>query len=164
MKTVFIAGWEMSRKDRITELKRKNRNYLICKAWNEKGINISLESFLDLNETLYIQKEIINKLDEMDEHKESVVNVKDRERTIIKYKEELKRCINKKGEYIFFINESTIYGAVILTGKTILDNIDYIISESELMNNSCCILCCSNDIKNGICVWAGEYDDRIYAW
>lgn len=154
----------MDRKDRIKELKRKNRNSLICKAWNEKGINISLENFLDLNETLYIQKEIINKLDEMDEHNESAVNVKDRERTIIKYKEELKRSINKKGEYIFFINESTIYGAVILTGKTILDNIDYIISESELMSNSCSIFCCSNDVKNGICVWSAEYDDRIYTW
>lgn len=28
------------------------------------------------------------------------------------------------------------YGAVILAGKTILDNIDYIISESELLNDS----------------------------
>lgn len=154
----------MDRKERIIELKRKNRNSSICKAWKEKGISISLDDFLDLNETLNIQKRILNKLDEMDEHKESVVNVKDKEQTIKKYNEELKSCINKKEDYIFFIKESTKYGAVIISGKTILDNIDYIISESELLNDSCSIFCSTMNVKSGICVWSGEYDDRIYAW
>lgn len=154
----------MDREERIKELKRKNRNCLICKSWEEKGISISLDDFLDLNETLYIQKRIINKLDEMDEHKECVVNVKDKEQTIKKYKEALKRSININEEYLFYIKESTIYGAVILAGKTILDNIDFIISESELLNDSCCIFCCTKNAKIGICVWSGEYDDRIYVW
>lgn len=154
----------MDRKERIKELKRKNRNCSICKEWKEKGISISSNDFLDLNETLYIQKRIIDKLDEMDEYKESVINVKDKEQTIKKYKEELKRCIKIKEEYLFYIKESTIYGAVILAGKTILDNIDYIISESELLNDSCCIFCCTKNVKAGICVWSGEYDDRIYVW
>lgn len=154
----------MDRKERIEELKRKNRNCLICKAWKEKGINISLDDFLDLNETLNTQKRIIKKLDEMDEHKKSDANVKDKEQTIKKYKEELKRCININEEYIFYIKESTRYGAVILAGKAILDNIDYIISESELLNDSCSIFCCTKNVKTGICVWSGEYDDRIYVW
>ena len=46
----------MDRKDKIKELIRKNRNCSICKVWKEKGISISLDSFLDLNETLLIQK------------------------------------------------------------------------------------------------------------
>ena len=103
-------------------------------------------------------------MDGLDEHNESIISLKNKEQTIKKYKVELKRYINIKEEYIFYIKESTVYGAILLAGKTLLDNIDYIISESELLNDSCCIFCCTPNVDFGICVWAGEYDDRIYIW
>ena len=154
----------MNRKERIKELKRKNRNCSICKAWKENGISISLDDFLDLNETINIQKKVIGKLDEMDASNTCIICNKEKDQTIKKYKEELKRCVNIKEKYIFYIKESTVYGAVILVGKILLDNIDFIISESELLNDACCILCCTKNIEIGICVWSGEYDDRIYVW
>ena len=154
----------MDRKEKINELIRKNRNCSICKERKEKGISVSLDNFLDLNETLRIQKKIMNKMDGLDEHNESIISLKNKEQTIKKYKVELKRYINIKEEYIFYIKESTVYGAILLAGKTLLDNIDYIISESELLNDSCCIFCCTPNVDFGICVWAGEYDDRIYIW
>ena len=154
----------MDRKEKIKELKRKNEISIICKSWKEKGIDISSDNFLDLDETLFIQKEIIKVMDEMDEHSKSLVYGKDKEKTVNIYKQEILRIVDDNYEYIFFVKEATKHGAIKLCGKILKDNVDFIISESELFNGACCIFCCSKSIEKGLCAWLGEYDDRIYIW
>ena len=44
------------------------------------------------------------------------------------------------------------------------NNIEYVISKSEFLNGGCSIFICSCGLENGVCLWRGEYDSRVYFW
>ena len=167
----------MDKKERIKELRRKNALIQLCNDWKKNDISISLDNFLDLNETAYINNKIMDILHEMDENNKSIVYEK---KSIKEYKQKILLYLDDKEKYIFFVKESCEYGAMILSGKVLKDNIEFILSESELLkdnveyvsseselsyNGRCCgIFCCSQNAEKGICLWHSEYDDRIYIW
>ncbi len=153
----------MDRKKRVEELKRKNRIAVLCRRWNDYGIKISIDSFLSQRETIAIQKDIINMLDILDVHHKSMIYSKT-ENVLNKYKKELFHYIDDDERYVFFLKKSTDYGAVVINGNTLKENMDFIIGESEYFNNTCCIFCCTESVVSGICMWLGEYDNRIYVW
>lgn len=57
---------------------------------------------------------------------------------------------------------ATKLGALKLQGNIISNNIEYVISKSEFLNGGCSIFICSCGLENGVCLWRGEYDSRVY--
>jgi len=154
----------MDTKNRIAELRRKNEIANLCKVWLDNGILISIDNFLALQETMLLQKIILDKLDEIDS--QNLCDVYDNQRTdiIVKFSAYIKEHININKEYVFFIKGVTKIGGLILDGKTVIENQEFILKESEFFNQGCSIFFCTRDGESGICLWRGEYDYRIYVW
>ena len=72
--------------------------------------------------------------------------------------------INEEQIYAFFVGEANEIGALLLKGDVILEKYSYIIKKSELFNMGCSIFFCCINMESGICLWRGEYDNRIYIW
>ena len=90
---------------------------------------------------------------------------------ICKNKEEIEDFLNytnkvicKSMKYAFFVANATKLGALKLQGNIISNNIEYVISKSEFLNGGCSIFICSCGLENGVCLWRGEYDSRVYFW
>lgn len=149
-------------KSRLIEAKRKNEIIHMCKEWNSNGIEISLEDFYDLQGTLLLQENIISRLDEFDIEKKYLVCANNE--SIKEFMKHISERICEQMSYVFFEANATKIGAIKLSGDTILNNIDYVISNSELLHGGCSIFICSCGLENGICLWRGEYDIRIYLW
>ena len=128
-------------KARLDEVKRRNKILQACKEWENNGIKISINDFYDLHTTLQLQEKIIAKLG------------------IFK-----KKVICKSMKYAFFVANATKLGALKLQGNIISNNIEYVISKSEFLNGGCSIFICSCGLENGVCLWRGEYDSRVYFW
>lgn len=152
----------MDYKIRMLELKRKNAIVNMCKEWRGYSIDISMDDYLEVCQTLQIQKRIIDELDKLDRKNKSIICSE--EDVILKYINYLQKNIYKEREYIFFEAGAIKIGALRLKGEDILEKSDFLIRKSEIMNGGCSIFICSNDVDNGICVWRGEYDSRIYIW
>ena len=149
-------------KAKLEEVKRRNQKLQTCKEWENNGIKISVDDFYDLHTTFQLQEEIIAKLDKLDNQKKYI---------ICKNKEELEEFLNyaskvicKSMKYVFFAANSTMLGALKLQGNVISGNIEYVISKSEFLNGGCSIFICSCDLENGVCLWRGEYDSKVYFW
>lgn len=154
----------MDRKERIKGLKRKNSISNLCKTWEEEGIVVTYNDFLDVEETLNIQKIIINKMDELDNNNLSEIYQKSERDIIDIYTKKLLISIKDDCEYVFFVRDPSEYGCIKLKGEILKKNIGFIILESEFYYNSCSIFCYSQKNECGICLWSGEYDYRIYVW
>lgn len=149
-------------KMRMIELKRKNAITNMCKEWKEYNIDISIDNYLEVYQTLQLQENIITELDELDRNNKSIIcSESDISFDFIKY---LNKNIHKESEYVFFEAGATKIGALQLRGDVILEKIDFLIQESEFFNGGCSIFFCSSNMDNGICLWRGEYDNRIYVW
>lgn len=146
----------------LDEVKRKNKILQVCKEWVNNGIEISINDFYGIPTTLQLQEKIIAKLDELDTQKKYII-CKNREEieTFLNY---TNKVICKSMKYAFFMADATKLGALKLQGNIIFNNIEYVISKSEILNGGCSIFLCSCSLENGICLWRGEYDSRVYFW
>ena len=149
-------------KTRLVEAKRRNGILQICKEWRNNGIEIAIDDFYDIHTTLQLQEKIIAKLDDLDTQKKYIVCKKTYE--IEDFLNYTSKVICKSINYVFFVENSTKFGAIKLQGDIISNNIEYIISKSELLNGGCSIFICSCGLENGVCLWRGEYDSRVYCW
>lgn len=149
-------------KTRLVEAKRRNGILQICKEWRNNGIEIAIDDFYDIHTTLQLQEKIIAKLDDLDTQKKYIVCKKTYE--IEDFLNYTSKVICKLMKYVFFVENSTKFGAIKLQGDIISNNIEYIISKSELLNGGCSIFICSCGLENGVCLWRGEYDSRVYCW
>lgn len=155
----------MDNKKRIQELKRKNQISNLCKEWTSFDILITMENFLEIEETLLLQSNILKKLDEMDSNNTCVIYQGKQEDILSDFKEKLINNINVDEKYVFFVKEVTKMGGLILDGKIIIEKYQFIIKESEFFNNGCSIFFSSmKNAEKGICLWKGEYESRIYVW
>ena len=153
----------MDRRDRIKELRRNNATALLCKRWNENGVVISPNDFLNQSESLLLQKMVMTTLDNMDSSNESLVYLKS-DHAIESYQKKIMSLIQDDARYCFFIKDSFNLGAVSLTGRMIKEHSSFLLNESGYFENSCSIICCSINADSGLCLWRGEYDERIYQW
>lgn len=149
-------------KSRMIELKRKNTISNISKEWKKESINIEINDFLKVQETLHLQDDIMKKLEEMDANNTYIISQKDD--FLTEFTQILLSKIDAERMYVFFSSEANEIGALMLKGDVILKKYSYIIKKSELFNMGCCIFFCCIDMECGICFWKGEYDNRIYIW
>lgn len=154
----------MDKKRRIQELKRKNEITNLCRVWMNNDIIISMNNFLEIQETLHLQTKILNKLDEMDSNNISIIYQEQEINIISTFTKELINNIDKNREYVFFVRGATKTGGLVLSGNIIIEKREFIIKESEIFNNGCSIFFSSLNAERGVCLWKGEYDNRIYVW
>lgn len=149
-------------KAKLVEAKRRNGIIQKCKEWENNGIKISLEDFYDIHTTFRLQEDILAKLDEVDLQKKSIICR--HEDAIVMFTNYASKLISKSIEYVFFEANSTELGALKLQGNIISNNLGYVISKSEFFDDGCSIFICTEGLENGVCLWRGEYDSRIYCW
>lgn len=149
-------------KSRMIELKRKNTISNMSKEWKKESINIEINDFLEVQETLQLQDKILKKLEEMDANNTCIISQEDD--FLAEFTQMLLSKINEEQIYAFFIGEANEIGALLLKGDVILEKYSYIIRKSELFNIGCSIFFCGINMESGICFWKGEYDNRIYIW
>ena len=154
----------MSNKKSILELKRKNKIAVLCKLWMNNNIQISINDFLQVDETLCIQNKILNKLHIMDNKHESNVYIEKEIDIISIFTDYIINNININKSYVFFVKDATKIGGLILGGDTIINKHEFIIKESEFFDKGCSIFFCTLHAESGVCLWRGEYDSRIYVW
>lgn len=154
----------MDKKKRIQELKRKNEITNLCKVWRNNDISISIDNFIGTQETLHLQKKILDKLDEMDRENTSIIYQEQAIDIVSAFTEELINNIDNSKKYVFFVRGVTEIGGLVLSGNVIVEKSEFIIKESEIFNNGCSIFFSTLNAENGICLWKGEYDKRIYVW
>ncbi len=154
----------MDRKKRIQELKRKNKITNLCRIWMDNNITISMDNFLGIQQTLHLQSKILNKLDKMDSDNASIIYQKHEKNILSVFTEELINNIKNNKEYVFFVRGANEIGGIILSGNIIIEKCEFIIKESEIFNKGCSIFFTSLNAERGICLWEGEYDNRIYVW
>lgn len=154
----------MDRKKRIQELKRKNEIINLCRVWMNNDITISMNNFLETQETLCLQSKILDKLDEMDSNNTSIIYREQEINIISTFTEELINNIDNNKEYVFFVRGVTKLGGLVLSGNIIIEKREFIIKESEIFDNGCSIFFSSLNAESGVCLWRGEYDNRIYVW
>lgn len=154
----------MDNKKRIQELRRKNQITNLCKEWINFDVLITMDDFLEIEETLLLQSNILGKLDEMDRNNTSIIYQGDGQDVMSAFKKLLLKNVESDEEYVFFVKEATKIGGLILKGKTVSENYQFIIKESEIFYNGCSIFFSSKNAEKGICLWKGEYDSRIYVW
>lgn len=154
----------MDRKKRIQELKRKNEITNLCGVWRNNDITISMDNFLKIQETIHLQSKILNKLDKMDSDNTSIIYQEQEINIISAFTEELINNIDNNKKYAFFVRGATEIGGLVLSGNIIIEKSEFIIKESEIFNNGCSIFFSSLNAESGVCLWKGEYDNRIYVW
>lgn len=146
----------------MIELKRKNIIANMSKEWKEQSIDIEIKDFLEVQKTLQLQDNILKKLEEMDEKNTYIISQEDD--FLEEFTQILLSKIKEEQIYVFFVGEANEIGALLLKGDVILEKCSYIIKKSELFNMGCSIFFCHINMESGICLWKGEYDNRIYIW
>lgn len=123
-----------------------------------------MDNFLKIQETIHLQSKILNKLDKMDSDNTSIIYQEQEINIISAFTEELINNIDNNKEYAFFVRGATEIGGLVLSGNIIIEKSEFIIKESEIFNNGCSIFFSSLNAESGVCLWRGEYDNRIYVW
>lgn len=123
-----------------------------------------MHDFLEIQETLLLQNKVLKKLDEMDNNNTSIIYQGNEKNMISVFEKTLIDYIKNDEKYVFFVKEVTKIGGLVLNGKTIIENYQFIIKESEIFNKGCSIFFCSLNAERGVCLWKGEYDSRFYVW
>ena len=152
----------MDKRNQLENLKIKNKKSIVCKEWNNHGIEISFDNFINVSKTLGIQDMILAKLDYMDKEMKTIIYPLNKE-FISEYIKILNKIIKRDCLYVYYQKESTKIGAIQLSGKDILDNIYFLMDESELQEG-CSFFLTTKDCTMGCCIWLTEYDRRIYVW
>ena len=154
----------MDRHKRIEVLRIKLLRKQLCQKWSFQGIIINDENFISAEKTLCLQKKLIDEMKNISNYvidkSDSVYDI-DIKKIFTKY---LNEYIKVDQKYVFFEKEATRIGAMVLTGKVILDNEEFVYNESEYSDDCCTLFVFSEDLKNGCCLWETEYNYNIYKW
>lgn len=154
------------RKQRIKELQLKNRRENIIKEMNANNIEITLDSFLDVQfgvgflKELFIKidKQIVDKLEINFEHSKDVA---------IQFLSELKlkmpfNVLNKK--VILFHKNHLDTGPIILDLEDVFADIDWIVDFSGYTIGAFDFIVVEPDLSYGVCIERWEYKDTYVLW
>lgn len=154
----------MEKKEKIKHLQIKNHRRILCEKMKQHIEEIEIDDFISIDRTIQLQNEILQYLDEMDKResslKESISNF---------YVDVFKRhCDIFSDKYnqkvVFFHSQAVEIGAVNISVESVMKNMDYILSISEMHEQGCSVFVVSSDMKFGLCLWKDEYDFTIYKW
>lgn len=154
----------MDRKERIKYLQMMNRRRLMLGEMQKHINEIVLDDFLSLDKTKELQTEVYKIMDQLESTKSSVIKPLDTN-YVDWYIDNIHIFSNYRDEKIvFFHQQSMDIGAVEIQINVILNNINYVVSASEMAENGCRIILVSKDLKFGLCLWKSEYDFQLYKW
>lgn len=154
----------MEKKERIKKLQMLNRRRLLLGEMQRHIKGIDIDDFMSLEKTNELQMKTFEIMERLDATNSSIIKPLntifrdlfiENAQSLSEYREE---------KLAFFHKQSMSIGAIEIDVNTVLYNINYIISESELYTNGCRIFLVNRDERFGLCLWKGEYDIRIYKW
>lgn len=154
----------MDRKERIKYLQMINRRRLLLREMQKHINEIELDDFLSLDKTKELQTEVYIIMDKLESTKSSVIRPLD-----TNYVDWYIDNIHSFSKYrdvkiVFFHEQAMDIGAVEIQINVVLNNINYIVSESEIAENGCRIILVSKNLQFGLCLWKSEYDFQLYKW
>lgn len=154
----------IDRRERIMNLQIRNSRKLLYHKIKTHLDGIQMDDFISLHDTKMLQEKVFSIMENLDEKNDFLIfplNVSYRE-----ILEENKTCLAKKvmEKIVFFHHDALDIGAIELDVRTVLDNISYTVSESEMGVRGRRILLVSRDAKYGLCLWRGEYEIKLYIW
>lgn len=155
---------DKDRKERQLNLQIKNSRKLLYKKINTFLDDIKLDDFISLNDTKILQGKVFSVMADMDAKNDFLRAPLDV--SYEKILEDNKQFFEQKAEdkIVFFHHDALDIGAIELNFRTVLNNISYIVTESEMGVRGCRILLVSKDVKYGLCLWRGEYEIKLYKW
>jgi hypothetical protein len=125
---------------------------------------IVVSDFISLEDSRILQSKVFGLMENMDKERKSLTIPLDSSCQEI-FNENMdifEKHMNQK--IVFFHRQAMDIGAIEINTCSVMDNMDYIISESEMYRYGCRILLVNKDIKYGFCLWRGEYEYRLYKW
>lgn len=155
----------MDRKERIKVLQIENRRRLLCKDMQEYIEEISVDNFVSLENTVELTEKILKHMEYMNERKLSVKKPWDYSYEKL-FKENMDILLkNSEQNIIFFHYLSHKIGAIEIKVSSMIKNIDYILSLSDMKKPTCCdVFAVSKDMSVGLCIWRAEYELLLYKW
>lgn len=122
----------MDRKERIKYLQMMNRRRLMLGEMQKYINEIVLDDFLSLDKTKELQTEVYKIMDQLESTKSSVIKLLDTN-YVDWYIDNIYIFSNYRDEKIvFFHQQSMDIGAVEIQINVILNNINYVVSASEM--------------------------------
>lgn len=154
----------MDRKERIKYLQMMNRRRLLLEEMQRHINEIELDDFISLDKTKELQTEVYKIMDKLESTKSSEIRPLDTN-YVDWYIDNIHIFSNYRDEKIFFFHQQAMdIGAVEIQINVVLNNINYVVSESEIAENGCRILLVNRDLKYGLCLWKSEYDFQLHKW
>lgn len=154
----------MDRKERIKYLQIMNRRRLLLEEMQRHINEIELDDFISLDKTKELQTEVYKIMDKIESTKSSVIRPLETN-YVDWYIDNIHSFSNYRDEKIvYFHQQSMDIGALEIQINVVLNNINYVVSESEIAENGCRILLVNRDLKFGLCLWRSEYDFQLYKW
>lgn len=154
----------MDRKQRIQELRRKNKISQLIRKMKIIFNNLREEDFLTIDKANIIQKNVISIMNSMDEQEKSEKYPLD-----YNYKKWIEDNLKKLKiefckEFIVYLDLNCETFAVFLNVDDIFNNIDYIISMTSIENNGSSLIIINDKLNTGLCLWRTEYEIMGYKW
>lgn len=154
----------MDRKERIKILQIENNRRLLCKDMKEYIEGINVDNFVSLENTVELTEKILKRMEYMDERKLSVKKPLDYSFEKL-FKENMDTLLKKSQQNIVFFHYlSSEIGAIEIKISSMIKNIDYILSISEMNKWACDVFAVSKDMRFGLCIWRTEYEFILYKW
>ena len=154
----------MERKERIKYLQMMSRRKLLLREMQKHINEVELDDFLSLDKTKELQTEVYKIMDQLESTKSSVIGPLDTNYADW-YIDNIHYFSKYRDEKIVFFHEQAMdIGAVEVNFNAVLNNINYIVSASEMAENGCRIFLVKKDLKFGLCLWKSEYDFQLYKW
>lgn len=155
----------MDRKERIKVLQIENSRRLLCKDMQEYIEEINVDNFISPESTAKLTEKILKHMEYMDERKLSVKKPLDYSFEKL-FKENMDILLkNSEQDIIFFHYLSHKIGALEIKVSSMIKNIDYILSISEMNKRTACdVFAVSKDMRVGLCIWKTEYELLLYKW
>lgn len=155
----------MERKERIKKLQQRNLRKLLYQEMCIVFKNLEINDFITLDETIDLQNKIITLMDNMDSDKVSMKTPigESTHQDLLKVNLDVLHN-HHKDKLIFYHMKSMEIGAIEINVGEAIDNIDYLLSVSEMCERGCSIFLVEKEMKFGLCLWVSEYDITVYKW
>jgi hypothetical protein len=162
---VEVISMNINNKNRIDILKRKNRRNILIKKLS-KNFEVSMDSFLDIDENDSFCKKIFDKLDAFgnknilqgNDFKENIELAKERLTKVIK-----EISFNNNFARILFYGEMEIE-AVKLNVQEIINNIERILEITRFLDGYGDFILVEEDLKLGVCIERNEHYYELCLW
>ncbi|MBM7662799.1 hypothetical protein JOC85_003610 [Bacillus mesophilus] len=157
---------ELSRKEKIRLLKIKNKRKSIIDDFDKKNINLTFESFCDVDYSINLMEKLFIKIDRDIDEKDEFMFQHNKDLVIeqlSKIKSMLCPTIMESEVLLYHLNYRET-GVVSITLKDALQNVEWIVDFTGYPIGRMDFIIIEPNFSFGICVERWEYQDTFINW